>query len=820
MQYASTDRLWNSARGHFTNKKSNQMYGKCVVIGLCLTVTAACAQQGDRVVLGRLETGATVSFIRAAGGTWGIEISGGAAPRLTQQKPAQIEIFQGEENVRQIAAGYNSVQKQSDTVIARATVVGGGGAAFDVEDRWTVSGDVLSLGRKVQVTGTEDNAGFCSAIRLSTGHPVNWEDADYFAPGLLYGDPTYDGDSSPGGTLNYRARRFSIREDLMSAPLFALLFRNGSWAAVLDLAPSGETIMAESNAPTDTPVIDERIQFGALGARGVPGGGVEFGFWLPGTTNEFRGGFEAMGAGTATPVVRRRYHPVKAGLSQSYQVGFRFGQDDSFRAMERNAWRWAWESLKPKVTPVDVEAVRRSLIDHLADHVVIAGNLAGVPFLYDAMTGKPGSYRSMTVRRPGGPSAPTTHPANAPPMRNELTPEASRALAEWARTVGVDLDPQAHELELWPKIIMSFCSKGIESADQLLQEGDRDPGPRGQRMRKLGLMIIESFVRLVPMSPPAGEGFNLWTGKPDCGAAGIFTLRAPSEDMRTLIQAYRREKLRGREHPEWLRWCQQFADWMLPQQRKDGSFPRSWNAGTGTVCEASGTSSCNPVPLLVALHVETGQKKYLLSALRAADYIWENFGSHGVFIGGATDNPNIVDKEGGMLALEAYLSLYETTKDPRWLERAQTAGNFDESWIWIWNVPMPLDANDSTLHWKRGVPTVGVQGITARVAGGVDQYLAWAVPANARLFEYTKEKHYLDVARILLHDTKAMLALPGRTYDLLGPGWQQEHWQMGPRRGYGMHRSWLPWVSVNHLHGITGLEEFDTALFQRLARGE
>jgi hypothetical protein len=133
---------------------------------------------------------------------------------------------------------------------------------------------------------------------------------------------------------------------------------------------------------------------------------------------------------------------------------------------------------------------------------------------------------------------------------------------------------------------------------------------------------------------------------------------------------------------------------------------------------------------------------------------------------------------------------------------------------------MPLDANDSTLHWKRGVPTVGVQGITARVAGGVDQYLAWAVPAYARLFEYTKEKHYLDVARILLHDTKAMLALPGRTYDLLGPGWQQEHWQMGPRRGYGMHRSWLPWVSVNHLHGITGLEEFDTALFQRLARGE
>ena len=75
-------------------------------------------------------------------------------------------------------------------------------------------------------------------------------------------------------------------------------------------------------------------------------------------------------------------------------------------------------------------------------------------------------------------------------------------------------------------------------------------------------------------------------------------------------------------------------------------------------------------------------------------------------------------------------------------------------------------------------------------------------------------------ARILLLNTKSMLALPGRTYDLRGPGWQQEHWSMSGTRGFGTHRSWLPWVSVNHLHGITGLEELDPALYQRLVKGE
>ena len=170
--------------------------------------------------------------------------------------------------------------------------------------------------------------------------------------------------------------------------------------------------------------------------------------------------------------------------------------------------------------------------------------------------------------------------------------------------------------------------------------------------------------------------------------------------------------------------------------------------------------------------------------------------------------------------MEAFLSLYESTKEPKWLERAQAAGNFAESWIWIWNVPMPLDADDANLHWKKGVPTIGLQGITALGPGGVDEYLDWAVPSYAKLYKYTKNEHYLDVARVLLHDTKSMVALPGRLYDMKGIGWQQEHWSMGPGmrgRGVGGHRFWLPWVSANHLYGITGLEEFDPELYKKLS---
>jgi len=330
------------------------------------------------------------------------------------------------------------------------------------------------------------------------------------------------------------------------------------------------------------------------------------------------------------------------------------------------------------------------------------------------------------------------------------------------------------------------------------------------------------LIQALPTVPLQGAGYDLKTGKPWEPEHDWLApwLRNVTEDMRVLMRAYRRERALGRQHPEWFNWVKQYVDWLIQQQRQDGSYPRRWKRGSDEVAEASGTTSYNPVPLLVLMTEETGDPKYRQSAIRAAEYVWSNWGTRGVFIGGAIDNPNITDKEAGMLSMEAYLSLYESTREPRWLERAKAAADFAESWIWIWNLPMPADADDAKLHYKKGVPTIGVQGITAAASGGVDEYLDWAVPSYAKLYRLTDDPHYLDVARVLLHGTKSMVALPGRQYDLKGIGWQQEGWRLGPGgagRGTSGHRFWLPWISANHLHGIVGLEEYDPALFRQLS---
>jgi len=130
-------------------------------------------------------------------------------------------------------------------------------------------------------------------------------------------------------------------------------------------------------------------------------------------------------------------------------------------------------------------------------------------------------------------------------------------------------------------------------------------------------------------------------------------------------------------------------------------------------------------------------------------------------------------------------------------------------------VHVPGEEEDANLQWKKGVPTMGLS-IIATGHSLCDEYMAFDVDEFAGLYKLTGNRHYLDVARLLLHGTKSMISLPGRLYDLGEPGWQQEHWSLAPRRGYGLHRGWLPWVTTSHLAGIYGLKDLDRDLFAEL----
>jgi hypothetical protein len=767
---------------------------KRTAFALTLAVAPLHAQQGSAISLGRLSTGAVVNFVKAPSGRWGIDVAGNRTPHISQPEPARFEVYTGsspgpgsKDDLHDVTAGYDAVQMTNGTAVAKANIPFGAGVVFHVEDRWSLKGPALSVHRHVEVTGNAAG-GFDSAVIFSTAPEVNWADIDFMAPGKLYADPSFDGATSPGGPLHYAAKQLAMRETVLPAPIFALNFKEGHSVTVLDPAPKGGTTVEEAGAPTNTVMIDDKYAFGAFGVY-ENASGVAFGYWLPGTINDFQGGSRgsapaAGGASSgaapavltpegnlappppvkAAPAWRRRYNPIKQGMVQDYRVSFRFGQSETFPETTRNAYRWAWDTLKPVTNPVDLDYVRRTTIDVLSSQVLTIEGRTGIPYLLDARTGK---------------------------FRNRS--DAKRAA-------------------------MGFCAKNIEVADEFLKEADREPNtPRSRKLRQQGLDMIATFIRMLPMSPPAGDGFDLFTGQiiPASWSIGQQPLLTISTDLRSLTLSYEREKKKGIDHPEWLRWISSYADWLLTQQHADGSFPRAWKPGTAEVFNNSPSATYAPIVLFVPLARVTGEQKYMDAAIRAGENVWQNYGVKGNYQGGAVDASSsqlLTDKEGGMASLDAFMTLYEATKQKKWLSRALSAADYTESWIWIWNVPLPGNLPDKNLRWRNG-PMVGLQGITANgaaVTPGGDEYLDWAVSLYAKAYKYSGDRHYLDVARILLHNTKAKMATPRDTFGFVGPGWEQEGWDADPGK-------WLAWMGANHLNGIYTLEEFDPALYRQLA---
>ena len=448
------------------------------------------------------------------------------------------------------------------------------------------------------------------------------------------------------------------------------------------------------------------------------------------------------------------------GITQQYNLTLRIADDKCFNDYYANVWRLAWKKLNPRLYHHDISVVRASLIDMLNKQVVTVGERTGIPnFINWSSAEHNRDQNSWNIRRSNG-------------------------------------------------AIMGFTGKNLEAAVFLIMDAQSRPSPGSKERRANGLKIINSFIKL-KMSPPVAEGFNIKTGDLmqaiplDRGFPPQLYLRSFGDDIKILLQGYLFEKKHGREHPEWLSWCTSFVDWMLTQQNPDGSFPRSWVPVTGEVRVKAPQSSYNAIPMLVFLNEITGDHKYLRAAEEAAEFCWTNYQVNDYYVGGTIDNPNVQDKEAATLSVEAYLALYECTNQVKWLNYAKAAAANAETYIYIWE-------HDS------GVPSIGTNKVVASPTSGADMYMSFDVDEFAKLYNYTGDKHYFDVAKILLHNTKAVMAIPGRLFDLPDIGWQTEDSKYPTKGKRG--NLWLPWVATEHLNGILFLEQFDPVLFMRLSK--
>lgn len=283
------------------------------------------------------------------------------------------------------------------------------------------------------------------------------------------------------------------------------------------------------------------------------------------------------------------------------------------------------------------------------------------------------------------------------------------------------------------------------------------------------------------------------------------SIRQACNGMAGILNAWAFAKRNGINRPAWLAACKQFGDFLVENQNSDGSFYleyQPFNIVDGKHPAGNQnkyTTTCS-LRYLVELYIATGDERYKETALKAAEFCYQNVHQQYLYVACVIDNPQTIDSESGQQALNGFLAVYDLTKDPKWLDAAEQAAVYTASWTYMYDVPVEVDQTEET-DWPKDRSIIG-QHIIAIGHSGADLGFAWSSFVYYRLYLLTGKQQYLHIARVSAHNSKLSMNLRQELYPGQPEGLQQEAFTVrtseNPRRTNSVMQA-LTWNFAAHL---------------------
>jgi hypothetical protein len=735
---------------------------KSFLFGLAVLCGHTPGESAEPVAAGSLTCGeAKLTVVTQAEQTSSVSFSlsrpAGAGFVCNAEEPMSLELLDGSGATNWLAANYRSVVRDGRSLRCAGEIRSAAGTVFEFADTYSPATNENSflLTREVTVqTPSANDVGFMTRFSLRPAASSVLRDHDFFIPGVWYQDNRF----VPARALaaNLADEVFLIREDRMALPLVMMRDkRSGNTVTLVHISPDGSTCLNDYAAGR---VIDGRIQVASLGVRWQQNPAVEFCY--PATEGErtYLRPRTPGGSRNAAPAKcwAERFHPVQSGVKHSYTILINLGVEPDFPRAMRQAWQMAFANLHPPVAKADIPACYEASIKLISDWSrSYPGGSAGLPF---------------RLKLPGG-----------------------------------ELEGDQHV-----NFQMGFVGQQLPLAYHLLRYGLQN---HHEEIIRKGEAMVDFWAANSPM--PSGlprTWFDVYP-QPHWRNYNTF-LRVASDGMVGALMAWDVMQSAGRPKPEWLKFCRGYGDWLIQHQKADGSWYREYDWNSQAVNQGK-QNTTHPIRFLVDLSLATGDKKYLLAAQRAGEWSYRNVHEAFAYVGGTADNPNVMDKEAGFLAMDAFLALHDATGEQRWLAAAAQAGDFAETWVYSWNVPIP--AEDASATYPKGCTTTGFS-LIATGHSGADLFMAAAPFFYYRLYLETGDAHYADMARQLLYDTKQAMDINGS----LGYGHTglcTEALSLAPPRGHGVN-TWLPWLTWAMIEPIARLQDAYGMMDAPAATGE
>ncbi|MEM9479322.1 MAG: hypothetical protein AAGA58_06630 [Verrucomicrobiota bacterium] len=196
--------------------------------------------------------------------------------------------------------------------------------------------------------------------------------------------------------------------------------------------------------------------------------------------------------------------------------------------------------------------------------------------------------------------------------------------------------------------------------------------------------------------------------------------------------------------------------------------------------------------------------RYLKAAVKAADHYLERHLSMDEPYWGGTLDATCEDKEGAWAALQGFLEVYRVTKDKRYLEGAEHAGDVVLSYMYTWDVAMPPGRLADNGFTSRGWTSVSAQN------HHLDVYGVLCAPAFYQLGELTGQDVYKKSAKLLSVPCGQLTDPWGAAGEQLHQTNYAQHYDYSDLKGVrgGYEEGWdIYWISAHFLTAAAQFKE-------------
>ena len=291
------------------------------------------------------------------------------------------------------------------------------------------------------------------------------------------------------------------------------------------------------------------------------------------------------------------------------------------------------------------------------------------------------------------------------------------------------------------------------------------------------------------------EGFYTWYNVDEKKWLTRKELLSQGQGMLNLVRAVRvgRQSKNDHDTARWEKTLKKMCDVHASRILKDTWKPASTNEAF-FVAPLAEASTC------------FDNETYRRAALKAGEYYAKRHLDMTEPYWGGTLDARCEDKEGAYAAFQAFLALYELTKEKRWLERAHHACDVTLTYTYLWNVNLPA----SRLQNHR-FDTTGWTAVSAQNQH-VDVYGVLIAPDVYRLGQHLQDASLKRLALVMYRSCGQMLDPFGSQGEQI----QQTNFTQArlgdPQRPVTMrgnyHETWTVfWITAHFLNGAAQLAE-------------